>query len=145
MKPYDTNRVWERVQSPPAPDSQSAEPLMGLLVQQIRCLHQLTRKLPLPQASVARELHRQFQQQLACLRGMQVLISGTPPRIPPGPAPTDPPDLLLRQCYAQTLRLRTEYEAKRSDPAYGHIFRQLSNQLPEQSSRILELLGLLNP
>ena len=143
MKQYDPNRVWERVQSPPGPDSQSLEPLIGILAPQLRALHQLTRKLPVPQATMARELYRQLQRHLACLKGMQVLISGTPPKLPPGPAPTDPPDLLLRQCYAQTLRLRTEYEARRSDPAYGHIFRLLSNEIPEQSCRILELLGML--
>ena len=142
MKQFDANRVWERVQSPPLPDTQAMDPLMELLVLQIRICQHLTRKLPLPQAAVARELHRQYQQQLLCLKGMQVLLSGTVSRISPVPVPADPPDLLLRQAYARALRLRTEYEARRGDPAYGHIFRLLSNQVPEQSCRILELLGM---
>ena len=143
MKQYDPNRVWERVQSPPVPDSQSLEPLVRILWQQTRIFQQLTKKLPLPQAAVARELQKQFQQQLTCLKGMLILISGAPSPNPPSPASGDPPELLLRQAYAQSLRLRTEYEARRSDAAYGHIFRLFSNRLPEQAADILMLLGTM--
>ena len=142
MTQYDPNRVWERVQTPPPPDPQALGPLTGILAQAVRIFHHLTRKLPIPQASAARELHRRFRQQLVCLKGMQILLSGTAPQIPPGAVPADPPDLLLRQCYTQVLRLRAEYEARRNDPAYGHIFRLLGNQLPELSCLILELLGM---
>ena len=143
MKQYDPNRVWERVQNTSVPDTQSMEPLMGILAWKVQVLRHLSGKLPAPQAAEARTLSRRFQQQLACLKGMQILISGTAPTIRPEAIPRDPPDLLLRQCYAQALRLRTEYEARRSDPAYGHIFRALANDLPEQSRSILELLGTL--
>ena len=74
---------------------------------------------------------------------MQILIAGNAPAVRIQPVSADPPDLLLRQCYAQTMRLRTEYESRRSDPAYGHIFRTLTNDLSEQSRIILEILGSL--
>ncbi len=143
MKQYDPNRVWERVQNAPVPDTQSLESLMGILAWEVQVLQYLSGKLPTPRAAETRTLSRQFQQQLACLKGMQVLISGTAPTIRPEAVPRDPPDLLLRQCYAQTLRLRAEYEGRRSDPAYGHIFRVLANDLPEQSRNLLALLGTL--
>ena len=142
MRQYDPKGVWDRVQSAPAPEPQSPEPIMEILAWESRVLQHLSKKLPPPQAAEAREQSHRFRQQLACLRGMQALISGTPPRIPTGTVPPDPPDLLLRQCYAQTLRLQTEYEARRGDPAYGHIFRLLAHRLPEQSGKLLELLGM---
>ena len=74
---------------------------------------------------------------------MHILIAGTAPAIRNLPVPGHPPDILLRQCYGRILRLRTEYEARRSDPAYGSVFRVLSNDLPEMSRNVLELLGTL--
>ena len=143
MEHYDSNRVWERVQSTPAADSQNLGNLMEALYLQSRTFQQLTRKLPPNMAAVAREVTQGINRQLNCLKGMHILITGTAPTIRPVPLPTDPADLLLRQCYAQTMRLRSEYESRRNDPAYGSVFRSLANDLPEQSRSILELLGAL--
>ena len=143
MEHYDSNRVWERVQSTPAADFQNLGNLMETLHLQSRTFQQLTRKLPPNMAAVTREVTQGINRQLSCLKGMHILITGAAPTIRPAPPPTDPADLLLRQCYAQTMRLRSEYESRRNDPAYGSVFRSLANDLPEQSRSILELLGAL--
>ena len=143
MEHYDPNRVWERVQSAPAADFQNLGNLMEALHLQSRIFQQLTRKLPQPQAAIAREVNQGVNRQLSCLKGMHILVTGTAPTIRPASLPTDPADLLLRQCYAQTMRLRAEYESRRNDPAYGSVFRSLANDLPQQSRSILELLGAL--
>ena len=142
MEHYDSNRVWERVQSAPAVDFQNLGNLMEGLHLQIRIFQQLSRKLP-PIAAITRELSRNANRQLNCLKGMHTLISGSAPSVRILPVSGDPPDLLLRQCYAQTMRLRAEYESRRNDPAYGHIFRTLSNDSLVQSRNILEILGSL--
>lgn len=143
MEHYDSNRVWERVQSAPAADFQNLGTLMEGLHLQIRIFQQLSKKLPPPIAAITRELSRNASRQLNCLKGMQILIAGNASAVRILPVSGDPPDLLLRQCYAQTIRLRTEYESRRNDPAYGHIFRTLSNDSLEQSRNILEILGSL--
>ncbi len=143
MSQYDPTRVWERVQSAPAADIQNLGNAMETLYLEARIFQQLTQKLPAPMAVIARDLSRQASRHLRCLKGMHILIAGTAPAVRALPIPADPADLLLRQCYGQTLRLRTEYETRRNDPAYGHVFRALANDLPEQSRNILELLGAL--
>lgn len=141
MNQYDAERVWERVKGEAG--GPAAEPLAALLAGEIRVFQQLGKKLPAAQALQARQLSLRFQQQLACLRGMQVLIAGALPRPRQPQVSQDPPDLLLRQSYAQSLRLRTEYEARRGDPVYGPVFRLLASQMPEISAGILSLLGSL--
>ena len=143
MKHYNPTDVWERVQSAPAADPQNLWNLMESLHLEVRLFQQLSRKLPAPAAPIAREISHRSSRHLNCLKGMHILIAGTAPAIRNLPVPGDPPDILLRQCYGRILRLRTEYEARRSDPAYGSVFRVLSNDLPEMSRNVLELLGTL--
>ena len=143
MQQYDPAGVWERVQSAPAADPQNLSGLTETLHLETRLFQQLTRKLPAHQAAYARELSRRASRHLACLKGMHILISGTAPAIRALPVPGDPPDVLLRQSYGRILRLRTEYETRRSDPVYGSVFRVLATDLPEQSRTVLELLGMI--
>ena len=143
MQHYDPNCVWERVQSAPAADCQNLGSLMESLNLQIRTFQQMARKLPPSTAATVRELSRNANRQLNCLKGMHILIAGTTPTVPILPVAADPTDLLLRQSYARIMRLRTEYESRRNDPAYGHVFRAFTNDLSQQSQSILELLGSL--
>ena len=143
MKQYDPAGVLERVQSAPAADPQNLSGLMETLHLETRLFQQLTRKLPTHLAAYARELSRRANRHLACLKGMHILIAGAAPNVRILPVPGDPPDILLRQYYGRLLRLRTEYEARRSDPVYGPVFRALAADLPEQSRTVLELLGML--
>ena len=143
MEHYDPKRVWDRVQSPPAADFQNLGNLLESLQMQMQIFQQLSKKLPPPMAAIARESRQQAGRQLNCLKGMHILVTGTAPVVRTLPVPSDPVDLLLRQCYAQIMRLRTEYDARRNDPAYGHIFRTLANDLTGQSRSLLELLGAL--
>lgn len=143
MKSYDAAGVWERVQSAPAADPQNLMGLMEALQLELRIFQLLSRKLPPAQAAPARELSRLAQRHFACLQGMHVLLCGTAPQLRPQPIPTDPPELLLRQCCGRILRLRGEYESRRSDPAHGPIFRLLANELAQYNRLALELLAAL--
>ena len=74
---------------------------------------------------------------------MMLPACGSGYKAPPPPIPTDPPELLLRQCCGRILRLRGEYESRRSDPAHGPIFRLLANELAQYNRLALELLAAL--
>ena len=143
MKQYDPAGVWERVQSTAASDSQSLGGLMDALWLETRVFQHLSGKLPPTQAAIARELSRSNYRQLSCLKGMDILTSGAKPDIQTLPVPNDPPELHLRRSYAQTLRLRGDYEARRNDAAYGYLFRALAQQAQTNCQRILELLGAI--
>ena len=103
----------------------------------------LARKLPPPQAAVARQMAQQEQSHATCLKGMYALITGHKAIVPPPTVSDDPPDIVLRRCYGREMRSLTQYESRQSDPQYGHVFRSLAQDEQAHCHRILEILGAL--
>ena len=104
----------------------------------------LAQRLPPPQAAIARQIARQEQSHISCLKGVYTLITGQKPMVPKPAVTDDPPDILLRRCYGREMRCLSQYEARQTDPQYGHIFRTLARQEQEHCHRILEILGTLS-
>lgn len=149
MKPYDPNtaaKVWDRVRSTPAATA-DAQAVLELIAQEMldaATYSRLAQRLPPPQAAIARQIARQEQSHISCLKGVYTLITGQKP-IAPKPAVTDdPPDIVLRRCYGREMRCLSQYESRQTDPQYGHIFRTLARQEQEHCHRILEILGTLS-
>ena len=148
MKPYDPNtaaKVWDRVRSTPAATA-DAQAVLELIAQEIldaATYSRLAQRLPPPQAAIARQIARQEQSHISCLKGVYTLITGQKPMVPKPAVTDDPPDILLRRCYGREMRCLSQYEARQTDPQYGHIFRTLARQEQEHCHRILEILGTL--
>ena len=149
MKQYDPKtaaRVWDRVQNtaPPAGDAQTVLNLIAEEMLDAAAYQRLTRKLPPPQAAIARQIYQQEQSHISCLKGIYTLITGEKPLVPPPSVSDDPPEITLRRCYGREMRCLSQYESRMGDPQYGHIFRSLARQEQEHCHKILEILGTLS-
>lgn len=148
MKPYDPKaaaKVWDRVQNaaPPGGDAQTVLNLIAEEMVDAASYQRLARRLPPPQAAIARTLMQQEQSHISCLKGIYTLITGEKPLVPPPSVAEDPPEIILRRCYGREMRCLSQYESRMGDPQYGHIFRSLARQEQEHCHRILEILGTL--
>ena len=148
MKQYDPKtaaKVWDRVQNAavPAGDAQSILNLIAEEMLDAASYARLAKRLPPPLAAIARQISQQEQSHISCLKGIYTLITGRKAIVPPPTVSDDPPDILLRRCYGREMRCLSQYEARQTDPQYGHIFRTLARQEQEHCHRILESLGTL--
>ena len=148
MKSYDPKTaamVWDRVQNTAVPAG-DAPAILNLIEEELvdaAAYQRLARKLPPPQAALARQLAQQEQSHAVCLKGIYTLITGRKALVPQPPVSDDPPEIVLRRCYGREMRCLAQYEARQTDPQYGHVFRSLARQEQEHCHRILEILGVL--
>lgn len=148
MKQYDPKtaaRVWDRVQNAAVPTA-DAQAILNLIAEEMldaASYLKLAKRLPPPQAAIARQLSQQEQSHVSCLKGVYTLITGSKAIVPAPPVSDDGPDIVLRRCYGREMRCLSQYEARMGDPQYGHIFRRLAAQEQEHCHRLLELLGAL--
>ena len=148
MKNYDPKtaaRVWDRVQNAAVPiaDAQLILNLIGDEALDAATYLQLSKRLPVPQATVIRQMSQQEQAHISCLKGIYTMITGEKAKILPPKVADDPPDIVLRRCYGREMRALAQYEARQNDPQYGHVFRTLARQEQEHCHKLLELLGML--
>ena len=149
MKSYDPKtaaNVWDRVRSAPAVTA-DAQAVLELIAQEILdalTYSRLAQHLPPTQAAIARQISRQEQSHVACLKGVYTLITGQKPMVPKPAIADDAPEIVLRRCYGREMRCLSQYEARQADPQYGHIFRTLARQEQEHCHGILEILGTLS-
>ncbi len=145
MKNYDPKvaaQVWDRVKGAnPAGDSQAILKLIEEELLDAATYQKLSRHLPPPQAAVARQLAQQEQAHAVCLKGIYTMLSGEKPALSPPSVTDDPPGIVLRRCYGREMRCLAQYEARRGDPLYGHVFRKLAQEEQAHCHRLLELLG----
>ena len=148
MKPYDPKTaisVWDRVKSA-EPSVGDAPAILNLIEEELAdaaTYLRLAKKLPPPQAAIARQLSQQEQAHAVCLKGIYSLITGRKALVPQPVIADDPPEIVLRRCYGREMRSLAQYESRQNDPQYGNVFRTLSRQEQEHCHRILELLGAL--
>lgn len=148
MKQYDPKtaaKVWDRVQNAAVPvgDAQSILNLIAEEMLDAAAYARLAKRLPPPQAAIARSIAQQEQSHVSCLKGIYTLITGRKAIVPPPAVSNDSPEILLRRCYGREMRCLAQYEARQTDVQYGHIFRKLALQEQEHCHHILELLGAL--
>jgi len=148
MKNYDPQaaaRVWDRVQNAAVPTG-DAPAILNLIEEELldaAAYLRLSKKLPTPQATAAKQMAQQEQTHAACLKGIYTLITGRKAIVPPPVTADDPPDVVLRRCYGREMRCLAQYEARQNDPQYGHVFRSLARQEQDHCHHILEILGTL--
>ena len=146
INPNTAARVWDRVRNTAVPTG-DAPTILNLIAEEMQdtaAYQKLSQQLPAPLAAIARQIARQEQSHVACLRGVYTLITGQKPILPPPAVTDDGPQILLRRCYGREMRCLSQYEARQTDPQYGHIFQTLARQEKEHCHRILEILGSLS-
>ena len=146
INPNTAARVWDRVRNTAVPTG-DAPTILNLIAEEIldaASYQRLARRLPPPQAAIAKKLMQQEQSHISCLKGIYTLITGDKPLVPPPTVTDDPPEIMLRRCYGREMRCLSQYEARQTDPQYGHIFQTLARQEKEHCHRILEILGSLS-
>ena len=137
--------VWDRAQNAAVPTG-DAPAILNLIEEELvdaAAYLRLARKLPPPQAAIARQLAQQEQSHAVCLKGIYTLITGRKAMVPQPALSDEPPEVVLRRCYGREMRCLAQYEARQTDAQYGHVFRSLARQEQEHCHRILEILGAL--
>jgi rubrerythrin len=148
MKPYDPKTaisVWDRVKSAES-SAGDAPAILNLIEEELAdaaTYLRLAKKLPPPQAAIARQLSQQEQSHAVCLKGIYSLITGRKALVPQPVISDDPPEIVLRRCYGREMRCLAQYEARVNDPEYGPVFARLAAQEREHCMAVLELIGRL--
>ena len=144
IDPHTAARVWERVKSPPV--NTEADTIRSLMIEELLdalTYQRLAKKLPPAQGLIARQLAQQEQSHAVCLKGIYTMLTGNTPNLTPPTPQDDPPQVILRRCYGREMRCLAQYEARQTDPQYGHIFHRLAREEQEHCRKLLELLGML--
>ena len=148
MKPYDPKTaisVWDRVKNT-EPSAGDAPAILNLIEEELldsATYLRLAKKLPPPQATIARQLSQQEQSHAVCLKGIYSMITGRKALVPQPVIADDPPEIVLRRCYGREMRCLAQYEARANDPEYGPVFARLAAQEREHCMAVLELIGKL--
>lgn len=149
MNDYDPEkaaRVWQRVQGKapaPEPPGQGLPALMAEIWQDAAAYLYLSRRFQGHDSALLRRLAEEAQSQVACLRGVHAMVTGTRPVTHTPPPAREPAEGLLRRCYGRELRRFHEFEARSADPGFGPVFARLAAQTREHCGSLLELLGSL--
>ena len=124
-------QVWQRVH-PPEPREQET---VQMLVRQLQLDLAFLKQGPKGN-SLREQLVREYTDQLLSLKGILQLTGGRMPREGGGL-----PDHSLRRCYDHTLQRLGAFQLRSSDPVYGPVFRDLSQQTERHCRYITELIG----
>ena len=142
IDPSQALRVWQRVRG------ESRDTEVALLERFI--VHewedasiylQLSRRCSGSEAAQLYQIFQQEQSHCACLKGIYTLITGSKPRLSAVKPPQEPLPAALRTCYGREMRCLSAYEARVSDPDYGHVFSRMLQQEKEHCRILLELIG----
>ena len=144
--PQKAARVWQRVQSAQQESAKPDENLKELIMNEwiaAATYAQLSRQLPQAQGQVLQRLSREEHGHGACLRGIYVLKTGEKCPVNTPYLGKEAPEVTLRRCYGLEMRSLKEYEAKCTDPEYGHVYARLADQEREHCMALLGVIGSL--
>ena len=144
--PQKAARVWQRVQGEKESreihhrEDNLQELIMNEWIAAATYL-QLARKMGQKEAAVLQSLAREEQNHLSCLKGIHTLITGEKCAVKAPKIQLSTPEITLRRCYGDKMRNLKEYEARTSDPEFGHVFARLAEQEREHCRVLLQLIG----
>ena len=131
IDPKTAARVWERVHVLPTPglDTNRLLPLireewLDILI----CKH----------LGLSTE---RSQENIACLKGIYRILTGSLPRMTQPQWKQEKPPLLLRQSFDRRMGLFAQYEALQADLRFGPVFGRLAAVSQAQACKVLEILG----
>ena len=138
-------RVWQRVkaESPPLPQRPEQE-LFDLIAQEWAdavTYSSLSRRYQGHHRNRLQKMAAQAHSNVACLKGVCTLMTGTRPKIRSSLPPMLPPEQALRRCYSRETQRLAHYTQRAADPEYGQVFAQLAQQSRQHCRLIPELLG----
>lgn len=147
MDNYDQaleQRVWSRVHGTAESDMVGALRAQALGEwTQISAFRMLSRQLPDREKAILKKIIDEDQSHAACLRGIHLLMTGTPLAVRTVPPTPEAPEAILRKGYSRKLQTAETYEALCSDSQYGHVFASLASQERTHCRILLEILGTL--
>ena len=143
IDPEMARRVWQRVQgqSEPVATGEDLRPLM-CTVQELAAVY---RKLWANSSGRSKELLKRLQQaeaaNYACLKGIQSLRGGRPPKGNLPPMANEPAEKALEKCYHRTRRLMAEFTARSAESEFGAVFYAMGERERELCAILMELVG----
>ena len=141
-------RVWQRVQTaqPEMPVVQPAQQLLGWILEEWQTGQRyiaLQGQLPSGHSRMLKEMVKEKQAQVACLKGIYRIMTGSQPKVATVAPKIEPAANLLRKCYGSLMRSLAWYDGVSHDPEYGSAYNRLAQQNRTHCQSILTLLGKL--
>lgn len=150
MDPYDrtaVEQVWQRVHGDRGASAPPEEGLQELIASEwvdATVYLNLSRRMGGKESTLLRQLFQEEQAHVSCLKGIYTLITGRRPLVRASPPAQEPVPQTLRRCYGREMRSLSVYEARSSDPEYGHVFAKMALQEREHCRILLEIIGNLS-
>lgn len=141
IDPEAEARVWQRVLGQPQQAGEDFRPLMLAAAEAAAVYQQLSRDTAGKSRETLRELYQGELSNVACLRGIQALNSGSAGKPVRMQASREPRDRALEKCYHRARRALAEYAARSADPEFGPVFARMAEREKVHLALLAELLG----
>lgn len=145
MEKFEEEQVWRRVlgNEEESPEGMDLRALLLSAMEAAAAYRQLSELVAGKQKERVRRLYEGEQANIACLRGMHRLSSGTVMKPKAMRVAGEPAAKLLEKCYHRTKQAMTEYTARTVDREFGAVFQKMADREREHCVLITELLGEL--
>ena len=122
MEQWNEDQIWQRVQMPRT----GLKELTAGALSQAAAFLTLSRAFQGQRQLLLRQLYGQERRHAACLRGIQVMLTGELPAVRAVMPEEKNPRLLLQKAYGDSLRTLRDYENRCGDREYGPVFQELA-------------------
>lgn len=134
-------RVWQRVMGEKRQqEDNSLKTLAMASVEAMGACRHLQRSAVENQRELGRKLYAAEAENLACLKGLHYLQTGSPMKLPK-PAPRQLDTRQLVRLYHSARRRLTEYTARSAEAEWGCIFLAMAKRQEQQCDILAQLLG----
>lgn len=135
------DRVWQRVRGNPAPQPCSIKTLIYHKSQDIAVYRYLAGKFTGSSRALLEQLAQQEQAQVACLKGIYKMDTGSQPDMQIPRPKAEPTDALLRRCYGRKLQNLACFTERSGESQFGVVFARLAAQEQQHCQDLMILLG----
>ena len=138
-----TQRVWQRVTAQPMqPGPETLKTLIAMEMQTRQTLLPLAKQMP-HHAHTLMQMASHCGRHIRTLQGIHTLTEGCRADVRAAAQSMATSPNSLRRLYGTSLKLATQYAARRDDEQYGLIFDAMAVAKAQHCATLLELLGTL--
>ncbi len=136
-------RIWQRVRGEQVPVTDGLPAMVTAALTEAAIYGVLTRRTQGPARELLQQLREQEWANARCMKGIYVLVTGTPLAVTAPTPEVEQTEIALRKCYGSSLRALAAYEGKMGREEYGPVFEMLAAREREHCRKITEIAGLL--
>lgn len=136
-------RIWQRVRGEQVPVTEGLPALVAAAMTEAAVYGVIARRTQGPARELLLQLKEQELAHARCMKGVYVLVTGTPMAVTAPTPEVEKTEIALRKCYGRSLRALAAYEQKMGREEYGPVFEMLAAREREHCRKITEIAGLI--